>query len=325
MPDPDTLVAGEALVDFLPSEPGPLSEVESFARRAGGAPANVATALASLGHPPWLLTRVGEDPFGAFLAATLADRGVPDRFVSTDPDRPTALAFVGHDDGSPAFTFYRENAADRHLRAESVPAETLAAVSRVVVGGVALAAEPARSAVHALVDRAREQDCTVVFDPNRRPELWADAGTYEAELRRMLGRADLVCAAVDDFAGTRFEAADPGAVARAVADAGPHAVALTLGADGALWHATGEGRWEAGTTSHPGYEVDAVDATGAGDAFVAGVLAALSEGAAAAPEVLSFANAVGALATTEPGAMAAQPDRAAVAALRESGGGSTPR
>jgi fructokinase len=77
----DLLVAGEALVDFIPDRPGPLADVETFTRRAGGAPANVAVGLATLGDPPLFWTRVGRDPFGDHLVETLADHGVPDDLV----------------------------------------------------------------------------------------------------------------------------------------------------------------------------------------------------------------------------------------------------
>lgn len=386
MTDPDVLVAGETLIDFLPAvaeagglaaeetgqsrdETGPSAEpdrtgaptglagVERFVRRPGGAPANVAVALARLGPAPWFWTRVGADPFGDFLAVTLEMQGLPDRFVERDPEAATTLAFVsGGDD--PAFTFYRDGTADTRLEPGTVPDDVLATVDWCYAGGVALAEEPARTAIIDLVDRAAEHDVTVAFDPNARPELWAadDAGSgggnatdgdgnVDADDRNadgpdgadvidggrgsagedefaevvggLLGLVDLVAATPSDLraAGVSVDDDRPDALARAVCDRGPHTALVTLGADGAVGHATDRAPWGPATVRHDGYAVEAVDPTGAGDAFAAGAIRSLADGASLV-EAVEFANAVAACATTGRGAMAALPDRAAVDALR---------
>ncbi|WP_435178353.1 carbohydrate kinase family protein [Halorussus sp. AFM4] len=320
--DPDVLVAGEALVDFLPDAPGPLAEVENFSRRAGGAPANVAVGLARLDEVPWFWTRVGEDPFGDHLAETLASFGVPDRFVERDPVAKTALAFVSHDeDADRAFTFYRDGTADTRVEPGGVPDATLDAVEWVYVGGVMLAADPGRTATLDLAERATDRGATVVFDPNYRPELWAASDRdYPDLVAEMLDRADVVKATPEDLAAAGFEAESPEALAGAVADAGPHTVLLTLGESGAFASATDRAPWGPAAASHGGYDVEAVDTTGAGDAFTAGALAALADGDAAEvslSEVLGFANAVAAVTTTAPGAMTALPSREAVREFRE--------
>ncbi|UPV99764.1 carbohydrate kinase [Halorussus gelatinilyticus] len=322
--DPEILVAGEALIDFLPDGPGPLSAVENFSRRAGGAPANVAVALARLDAVPWFWTRVGEDPFGDHLAATLSSFGLPDRFVERDPDAETALAFVSHDaDADRAFTFYRDGTADTRVEPGSVPDETLDAASWVYVGGVMLAADPGRTATLDLAERATERDCTVVFDPNARPELWDSDERFAAQVREMLTHADVVKATPEDLDAAGFAGESPEALAEGVTGEGPHTVLLTLGESGAFARSTDAAPWGAGAASHGGYEVESVeDTTGAGDAFTAGALAAFAGGAGDPAEislsdVLSFANAVAAVTTTAPGAMTALPTREQVRRFRE--------
>lgn len=311
---PDVLIAGECLVDFIPAEVGSLADVERFERRAGGAPANVAVGLARLGEPPWLCTTLSTDPFGDFLADTLADEGLSDRFV-TRVDRPTTLAFVSHDpDADRAFTFYREDAADTHLDTAVVDDGVLSEVGTVVVGGVPLSVEPSRSATFDLVERARAADCRIVFDPNTRPELWADREDLSATLERMVGLTDVLKASREDFAPTGFgTGAD---FPEGLLDAGPDTVFLTEGGAGARVVAGPDSPWGRGVYDHPGYDVaSVVDTTGAGDAFLAGVVAALADGLG--PEgTLSFANAVAAEATTSAGAMAALPDRERVERFR---------
>lgn len=309
MTDPAILVAGETLVDFLPDEPGPLAAVETFDRRAGGAPANVAVGLARLDTRPWFWTRVGADPFGEFLVRRLSRHGVPGRFVERDPDAKTSLAFVSHDaDADRAFTFYRDGTADTRLEPGRVPDAVLEAVSCVVVGGVTLASEPARTATLDLVARARRADATVVFDPNARPELWGEYD-FADTVREVLDQVDIVKATPEDLTAADLGTPEdePAALSRTVCEQGPHTVLLTLGGAGAHARATASAPWGPATVTHEGFDVDPVDTTGAGDAFTAGALAAFVDGTIDLEAVLERANAVAALTTTAPGAMTSLP------------------
>ena len=314
MSGPRILVAGETLVDFIPGAAGPLAEVETFERRAGGAPANVAVGLQRLGESPWLCTTLSTDPFGDFLADRLEREGLSGRFV-TRVERPTALAFVSHDpDGDRDFAFYREGTADVHLETAVVDDATLGALEWVVVGGVTLTADPARRATFDLVERAREAGCRVAFDPNTRPELWADGPDPTATLRRMLSTVDLVTASREDLAPLGLPVGADDLPSRLLG-LGPDTVVLTEGPAGAGAVAGPDSPWGAGEWHHPGYDPDVVDTTGAGNAFLAGVLASLVDGAGPG-ESLAFANAVAGVATTAGGAMAALPDVSTVRQFR---------
>ncbi|WP_331232929.1 carbohydrate kinase family protein [Natronorarus salvus] len=312
MADHEVLVAGETLIDFIPDRPGPLTTVERFTKRAGGAPANVAVALSRLGEDPLFWTRIARDPFGAFLADTLEREGIPERFVERDGEAKTTLAFVTHDEeANRAFSFYREETADTRLSTGAVPNGALRDLSWVHVGGVTLTTEPAREATLDLARRAREAGCTVSFDPNVRPELWS--GDLADLVGEMLALAHVVKASPEDLQGVGIEG-DHEALAGTVCERGPHTALLTLGGEGALAVATDEAPWS-GEAHHPGYAVEPVDTTGAGDAFLAGAIAALV-GGEDLDEALAFANAVASTATTAEGAMTALPDREAVETLR---------
>ena len=316
----DVLVAGETLIDWLPEETGSLEGVAGFERRPGGGPANVAVALARLGEPPLFWTRVGDDPFGRYLESTLADYGLPDRFVERDADAKTTLAFVTHDEtGDRVFTFYRDGTADTRLEPGRIDDETLADCEWVHAGGVTLAGGSSRTATLELLERAATAGCTTSFDPNWRPELWPDEETFASLVADALAYVDVCLATVAELEALGFAGESPIDIARgAVADgtARPHTVFVTRGSEGAVAVAADDAPWSAGTASHRGFAAETVDTTGAGDAFVAGAIAALRDGRELA-DAVAFANAVGAAATTARGAMAALPTHDAVEGVLE--------
>ena len=315
MTDPRVLVVGDTLVDFVPDRPGTPTGEGSFSPKFGGAGANVATVLTRLDSVPHFWTKIARDDFGDFLADRLADSEVDGRFVQRDDDAKTTLAFVTNDEhGESTFDFFRERAADTRLRTGTVPDETLADLSWIHVTSTVLSREPSRSAVLELLDRARRFDCTVSLDPNARPELWRSDELFEVVVRGALENVDVVKAGRDDLAHAGFDVDQPAeALARAVTERGPHTVFLTRGGDGSTCYGTVDSPFE-GVASHPGYDVDVVDTTGAGDGFLAGVVASMAHGERDPERVLAVANAVGAVVTTQPGALTALSD---VAAVRE--------
>ncbi len=312
--EPDTLVAGECLVDFIPEQRGSLADVERFSRRAGGAPANVAVRLAGLGTAPYLWTRLGGDSFGDHLTATLSTHGLPDRFVVRDPDAKTTLAFAAHDvDADREFSFYREGTADTRFQPGAVPDRVLADLSWVAFGGVCLTTDPSRSAMLDVAERAQAHDCTTVFDPNARPELWD--GAFREAVEAAFEVTDVLKATPEDLAAAGIEGC-PSDLLDTVLEMGPHTALVTLGAEGAVARAAADAPWGPADETHAGHDVDVVDTTGAGDAFTAGALRALADGGSLA-EVLAFANGVAAAATTSEGAMSADVDCETVRRIRE--------
>lgn len=306
------LVSGETLIDFIPATTGDLATVESFHRRPGGAPANVAVGLARLDRTPWFCSSIATDPFGEFLADTLRTEGIPARFVRRDDEHETALAFVERgDDGDRSFTFYRDDTADVHLDTSSIPDDVMAVVEIVAIGGVALTVEPSRSATLELLDRAGAHDCTVVFDPNTRPELWGPDVDRQATMRTALGHTDVCKVSREDLAAPALAWIEE---PESLLENGPRGVAVTEGAAGARLLSSADSPWDIGEWSHPGYPVDVEDATGAGDAFTAGLIDGLLD-VEDPTAVLARANAVAAAATTRTGAMTALPDRETVEEL----------
>lgn len=315
------LVAGETLVDLFSDGHGSLADIEGFVHRAGGAPANVAVDLARLDAPPRFWTRLGADPFGDFLQESLTKEGLDGEFVVVG-DAPTALAVVTPTpDGDRSFTFYEAGTATLDFETGVVPDAVLADCECVHVGGVVLASDGGRAAMLDLAERARDADCVVAVDLNARPDLWDEPSDAAAAFESLLALGDVCCCSPDDLAALGIDPADarnePERAAAALIDAGPHTVFLTLGGDGAtvVSDATSAGKRVA--CSAPAFDVPVEDTTGAGDAFTAGVLARYEPGMTADElrDVIRYANAAGALATTATGGMAALPDAAAVRAL----------
>lgn len=312
----DVICLGELLIDFVPTvTPTTLIDAPAFKKAPGGAPANVAVGLARLGAPSAFMGKVGDDAFGHFLAETLREAGVdigPLRF--TDEAR-TALAFVSlRADGEREFMFYRHPSADMLFAPHEVDVTALEAARILHYGSISLIGEPSRSATLHAIERARAAGLTLSCDPNLRPALWADAEAARAGLRLAMAHAEVVKVS-DDEVAFLTGSADPQAARDLLWGERTRLMVITRGHAGCVYVApdvVGE---------VAGFRVAAIDATGAGDGFVAGLLSGLiaDPGAprdeARLREICRFACAVGALATTERGAIPALPERATVEAF----------
>ncbi|HYZ60998.1 MAG TPA: PfkB family carbohydrate kinase [Acetobacteraceae bacterium] len=315
----DVVCLGEALIDFVPLVTGTgLAGAEVFRKAAGGAPANVAAGLARLGVSSAFMGMVGEDGFGHFLADTLAQAGVdiaPLRFTT---GAHTSVAFVSlASDGDREFLFYREPGADTLLAPEDVDPVAIASAKKLHYGSISLIAEPSRSATLHAIALAREGGVRRSYDPNLREALWPSREAARAGLRLGLEQAEVVKISEEEvqFLSGRE---DVHSGVRALWHDGLVLVAVTRGKEGCLWFT----RDDEGAV--PGFAVPAVDATGAGDAFMAALLAGLIEAPdaprnpASLDRICRFANAAGAIATTVRGAIPALPDREALDRLLHS-------
>lgn len=317
----DLVAIGELLIDFVPTVTGQgLADAEAFKKAAGGAPANVAVGVARLGVSSAFMGMVGEDGFGHFLADTLGQAGVdtaPLRFTAV---ARTALAFVSlRADGEREFLFYRSPSADMLFSPNDVDEGAIRAARAFHFGSISLIAEPARSGTLHAVALARRHGKLVTYDPNLRLALWPSADAARAGMRQGLAEADIVKIGEEELEFITGES-DPVRAARRLWHDRLKLVAITRGAAGSAW-LTRHGQGEV-----PGFKVAAVDTTGAGDAFMAGLIAGLltsneaaqgevPQEAARLDAICRFANAAGALTTTGRGAIPSLPTRAAVEAF----------
>jgi 2-dehydro-3-deoxygluconokinase len=256
----DVCCVGETMVVLAPDPPSPLIGADLLRRGIGGAESNVACYLARLGQRAGWVSRLGADPFGAYVRAGLTAAGVDCSLVGTDPDAPTGVYFK--DPGVRVHYYRRGSAASRLDR--SVWAGIASAGTRYVhVSGItaALSDSCADLLAYLLAERP-VAGATISFDVNYRPALWSPerAGPVLADLAN---GADLAFVGLDE-AGTLWGCRTADDV-RAVL-AAPATVVVKDGDVGATAFGA-EGR-----VSVPAPAVEVVEAVGAGDAFAAGYL-----------------------------------------------------
>lgn len=313
----DVVSIGEILIDFVGSPQGrPLAEVTEFRRAAGGGPANVAVGVARLGGRAGFIGKVGRDAFGDHLRRVLLENGVDTRGLLHDNEANTTLVFVAlNEKAVPEFVFFRHGTADTRLDSAELPRNVLADTHILHFSSVSLTVEPARSATLEAVRIARAAGAIISFDPNLRLSLWPNVTKARQELLEAIKLADVV--KLNDgelrfLLGSEIETLD--SEAAALLARGPSLVAITLGEQGALL----AGR--RGKVRLPAWPVKAVDTTGAGDAFMAGMLVMLAKAIKQGVDTTAlnsawlerlgrWGNAAAALTCTRPGVMPALPTK----------------
>ena len=300
---------GELLIDFVALESGvTVGEASGFLKAAGGAPANAMVALKRLGHASTLLAMVGDDPFGHYLAQLLAAEGVDVEGIRFSPEARTSLAFVSlAEGGERSFVFYRHPGADMLMTPADVDLARIDGNDIFFYGSITMIAESSRESLQAAIDYALARDMLLAYDPNLRLGLWPDAATARRWMLAGLEYAHVV--KVSDEEVDFLTGGDLDALWRERS----RLLIVTHGPGGSTLY-TRDQRVHA-----PGFVVDSVDTTGAGDGYVAAILASLLEYGDAwpdrLPQMARFANAVGALTTIARGAIPAMPQRAEVEAF----------
>jgi len=294
-PPLDVVTFGEVMVMFVAQEAAPLESVTTFRKALAGAETNVAIGLARLGHRSGWMGRVGDDPFGRFALAELADAGVDTIAVTVDPQLPTAFQLKSRArGGDPEVVYFRRNSAGGRL-APSPDAEAYIRGARHLhVTGIPLAlSETTRTFAFRAVEAARSAGLSISFDPNLRPSLWSSPEEMVAVVNALASRADWVLPGVEEgvvLTGAR----DHRGIAEFYLERGVQRVVLKHGAEGATLFTAEEQR------PRPVFPVEVVDTVGAGDGFAVGLISAHLDGLDVVG-ALERAAAVGALATTSPG------------------------
>ncbi len=261
------IAIGELLIDFVPGEKGcALREVTHFERVAGGAPANVVSAVSRLGGSGVMVSQVGEDAFGEHIIDVLRHNGVDTSWVYRTKRANTGLAFVSLDStGNREFSFFRNPSADLFLSPEQITPELMADGAALHFCSVDLVDYPCRQAHRRAIELARERGMMICFDPNVRLPLWDSPESCQEAIREFLPYADIVKISDDELAfvtGCHTEAE----AAKQLFAMNCRLMLVTRGAEGSAAYTL------SAVAEREALRVPVVDTTGCGDSFIGSFL-----------------------------------------------------
>lgn len=312
---PEVLCLGEILYDRIADQvTSSVALVQSWTNYPGGAPANVACGLSQLGTAAGFIGAVGQDDAGKSLLHLLKTHRIDTQGVQIMPQYPTRTVLVmRRADGDRQFVAFGDTRrstefADAHLDAQDLPIDLLTHAKFLVVGSLGLAAPTSQTAVQRAMTIAQQSNCPICLDVNWRPVFWPYPERAKPQILTQIQAATLLKMSEAEcqwLFGQFDDATIPTIRAQFPQLQG---IFVTLGAGGCNY-------WLNGYAGHcPTFNVNAVDTTGAGDGFVAGLLHQLCRIAdlktitpPQAAAIVTYANAVAALTTTGNGAITAQP------------------
>lgn len=304
----DITALGELLIDYTPAGKS-AAGMDLFEQNPGGAPANVLACASRLGQKTAMIGKVGADMQGEFLRKTLQDTGINTIGLISDKNFFTTLAFVSlSESGERSFSFARKPGADTQLHEEDVDLSLIRSSRIFHFGSLSLTDSPARKTTHFALREARKANCIISYDPNYRPLLWENRDQAKEQMRAVLPYVDIIKLSAEETELITGHP-DPRAAAMRLIDNEIKIVAVTLGKDGVLI-ATKEG-----TAAVPGFQANAVDTTGAGDAFMGALLYSIVKrnenpetiSLATLEKIAEFSNAAAACCVTKRGAIPAMP------------------
>jgi fructokinase len=298
---------GEVLFDLLANESGVSSEhVKSWTPLPGGAPANVACALVKMGDRSRFIGCVGKDEAGTKLAGKLISEGVDISGIQYHSTAPTRQVQVTRSiDGDRSFGGFGNISTDRFADTQlsEIPSKLFIGADFLLLGTIALAYPTSAASTWQAVELATAQGIKILVDINWRPTFWTSPKLAIPTIQQLLERADYVKFAREE-AELIYGEISPQSLCKYL----PKAVGIFVTDGGNICE-----YWLNGETGQqPAFAVNAIDTTGAGDAFVAGLLHQLGSGETSGSKIVRYAAAAGALTTRQAGAIDSQPTDAEI-------------
>lgn len=306
----DVTALGELLVDF--TENGISAQGNTLLEaNPGGAPCNVLAMLKNLGKKTAFIGKIGNDALGKMLKKTVEDQGICIDNLVEDEEIHTTLAFVHSDkDGDRSFSFYRNPGADLMLQWEEINVDFLVNTKIFHFGTLSMTEEEIKNVTKKAVQKAKENGVLISFDPNFRPPLWKDMEDARQQMWYGIGQCDILKISDDEIlflTGTKD--IDEG-IARIREKSHAKLICATMGKNGSKVYYKGKTVF-----GRPFLRKDTIEATGAGDTFMACVLNTVLEKGLeqltqeSLTEMLLFANAASSIITTRKGALKVMPQR----------------
>jgi len=296
---------GEALIDMIPLDATNMT----YRKSPGGAPANVAVGVARLGSRSSFVGKVGDDVLGTFLRQTLHDCGVDTRQIILTDEARTGLVFVELTaDGERDFTFFVNPSADFFLHEREIDEDFIRLHKILHFGSISLIRDPAKTATVKAVHDARKHGLIISYDPNLRLGLWENPTQARNTIVEMFPHVDVLKVSEEELVFLTGQQSIEAGV-DALKDYGIPLIFVTRGSEGSVAFCRN------GKVVVPAMKVEAVDTTGAGDAYVSGILFSLDRYEGNWQDVtlselerwVRFASVSGGLAASTQGAMTALP------------------
>lgn len=314
----DVVSLGELVIDFTPC--GKQDGQQLYMQNPGGAPANVAVAAAGFGMNTGFLGMVGSDVFGRYLGGVLLGRSVDISGLRFSDTFHTTLAFVHlSESGDRDFSFFRTQAADIMYAPEDLDEAAVREARVFHFGALTLSDEPVRSTTIKALEIAKRWGVTVSYDPNYRPPLWTNPDEARRYMLKGLEYADILKIA-DNEVQFLFGDMDMEEAACMLVGRGSKMAFVTLGSQGAVFACRDPKSGQIVSGREPGFPAKAVDTTGAGDCFTAGVLSSYIRGGMEPPSLddmhdfARFGNAAASICVEGRGGIPSMPSMAAVLA-----------
>lgn len=291
---------GEYLIDMMPT-------LDGYQPKPGGAPMNVAVAIHRLNGHVLPIAQVGNDLFGHMLKDILVQEGIDISYISTDNDHHTSLAFVSLDaHGERQFMFYRDPSADQFL---SLDDKTIDNIPYDIVhfGSVGLAEFPLKVSTDLLIEDAIKNNKIISFDVNVRLMLVKDEQQHKTTIKKYLQKSNLIKCSYEEVVYLLGEEKHLEDMVSTLFQLENQMVIVTDGEKGVHVFYRDDVFYQ------QAFQVEVVDTTGAGDAFMGAFLWSLSKEDHPflkidwVPKALEIASYVGALTVTKKGAMDALP------------------
>jgi 2-dehydro-3-deoxygluconokinase len=277
------LTMGEPMVMFVAQEKGPLKKVKDYRKYIAGAEINVAVGLARLGFDVEYVTQLGQDPFGEYIYDFLKEEEIQTSYIQYNESFPTGFQIKNKEDiGDPEVVYFRKGSAASKLSFDLLH-----------VTGIMMALnEELFELTCALIDKAKEQQTLVTFDPNLRPVLWTSQKKMVESINMVAKKVDVILPGIKEGqiltnTTTKEEIAD------FYLELGVDKVIIKNGESGAYAKIREDGKLK--EIEIPAFVVKkVVDTVGAGDGFAVGVISGLVEGLVE-EDILERANAIGAI------------------------------